>query len=69
MPQAHDIISAARSATVWSLMVVSVFLGPVSVFAASPDTSPRSSSTPGLVPSDAAATGVCTGVFRPPRSR
>ena len=136
MPRARDILSAAHAATVWLLMVVSVFLGPMSVFAAGPDacgdacpceeaehddrdeandhdeddcgdeqpadeygtppdeecpeecpgchsspgvaltacecslpTSPLSSSTPGLRPSDAGATGVCTGVFRPPRSR
>ena len=126
--RARYILSAVRAATVWLLMVVSVFLGPVSVFAAGPDacgdacpceedevddhdmddedecgdehgtppdeqcpedcpgchaspgvalssfecslpTSPLSSSTPGLMPSDVAATGVCTGVFRPPRSR
>lgn len=132
MPRARDILSAARAAAIWLLMVVSVFLGPMSVFAAGPDacgdacpceeaehddhdeddcgdeqlahevehgtppdeqcpedcpgchaspgvaltssecslpTSPLSSSTPDLMPSDAAATGVCTGVFRPPRSR
>lgn len=38
-------------------------------FECSLPTSPLSSSPPGFMPSDAAATGVCTGVFRPPRSR
>ena len=132
MPRARDILSAARAATVWLLMVVSMFLGPASVFAAGPDacggacpceeaehddhgeddcgdeqlvdehehgappgegcpedcpgchaspgdaltsfefslpTSAPSSSTPSLMPSDATAIGVRTGVFRPPRSR
>lgn len=138
MPRARDILSAARAATVWLLMVVSMFLGPASVFAAGPDAcgdacpceeaeqddhhveddcadehcadehcadesehdtppgegcpedcpgchaspgvalasfecslppSPLSSSSPDLMPRDAAAIGVCSGVFRPPRSR
>lgn len=131
MLRARYILSAARVTTVWLLMVVSMFLGPVSVFAAGPDacgdacpcdeaehddhdeddggdeesadgfghgtpadeecpedcpgchassgvalasfacslpTSLLSSSTHDLIPSDAAATGVDTGVFRPPRS-
>ncbi|WP_434424079.1 hypothetical protein [Nannocystis pusilla] len=126
VPRARHILSAARAATVWLLMVVSMFLGPVSAFAAGPDAcgeacpceeaehdeddcgdellaeehgtppdeecpegcpgchsspgvalpsfecslprSPPSSSTYGFVLSDARATGVCTGVFRPPRS-
>ena len=130
MLRARDILSAVRAATVWLLMVASMFLGPVSVFAAGPDAcgdpcpceeaehddhdeddcgdeqsadehgtpldedcledcpgchsspgvalasfecwlprSPLSSATPGLMPSDAAAAGVRTGVFRPPRRR
>ena len=133
MPRVRHIVSATRAATVWLLMVVCMFLGPVSVLAAGPDAcgdacpcdaggpdehdqdgehdrgdeqladehdpppdeqcpegcpgchfspgvalpsfecslpaSPCSPSTPGFVPDDATATGVCTGVFRPPRSQ